>query len=68
MISLNNKTLLETGQLAPRFEYISKLREERERSSPTRASAHTDDGSSTHVCLTGHLFDTSLINCALVGK
>jgi len=54
------------GQLAPRFEYIAKLREERERLSPTSTSAHTGDGSRTHVCLTGHLFDTSLINRALV--
>lgn len=63
--ALHHAIITNNGQLAPRFEYLGKLQDERERMSSTKSSPHAGH-SITHVALRGHLFDTGLINKALV--
>lgn len=58
---LHSAIITNNGKIAPKFEYIQKICEERERNSSKTVLATEE---STQVQLSGHLFDTGLINKA----
>uniref|UniRef100_A0AAV1VLI7 Saccharopine dehydrogenase (NAD(+), L-glutamate-forming) n=1 Tax=Peronospora matthiolae TaxID=2874970 RepID=A0AAV1VLI7_9STRA len=63
---LRGACIASNGVLTPRYEYIHRMRAERERSKQFRfLDAQQESAGSTCVLLEGHLFDTGLINQVL---
>ncbi|KAF1795345.1 Saccharopine dehydrogenase, C-terminal [Phytophthora cactorum] len=63
---LRGACIASNGVLAPRYEYIHRMRAERERSKQYKfLDAQQEVAGSTCVLLEGHLFDTGLINQVL---